>query len=73
MREGLPREVRREAIELAPGVETEVVHLDNGESGYTESGLRTYLDWLQSKSWSHRLKRLWKSLIQKAVPSKRGL
>lgn len=65
----LPREVSREKIELAPGFEAEVVHLDNGESGYTESGLKTYLDWLESKSLRNRLKRLWKSSIRKAIPN----
>ena len=75
MKEKLPREVTRGTIELAPGVEAEVVYLDNGESGYTEGGMETYLDWLQSKSMRHRFERLWKSLIQKAIPKsgKRGL
>jgi hypothetical protein len=65
----LSREVSREKIELAPGFEAEVVHLDNGESGYTESGLKTYLDWLESKSLRNRLKRLWKSSIRKVIPN----
>jgi len=66
MKEKLPREVKRGTVELAPGVEAEVVYLDNGESGYTERGMKTYDDWLQSKSMRHRFERLWKSLIQKS-------